>query len=74
MPSVKVHPLAEIIAKRLFGIWDVPATEQRKMISRACKAAIEYHEKEMSDKSEVKPYDGISNGLLNPIMHRRHGT
>lgn len=64
MPSVKVHPLAEIIAKRLFDIWGVPATEQRGMISRACKAAVEHHEKAISDNSEVKPYGGISNGAV----------
>jgi len=38
------HPLAEIIAKKLFGISTVPKHEQDRMINRACKAAVEYHE------------------------------
>jgi len=38
------HPLAEILAKKLFGIEGVPIKEQRKMVSRAIKAAVEFHE------------------------------
>lgn len=38
------HPLAEIIAKKLFSIESVPAAEQRKMVNRACKAAVEYNQ------------------------------
>ena len=41
------HPLAEIIAKKLFSIENVPKEEQRKMVQRAIKAAIKYHEEEM---------------------------
>lgn len=39
------HPLAEILAKKLFGINQVPDKERTKMANRAVKAAIEYHEK-----------------------------
>ena len=39
------HPLAEIIAKKLFGIEsDWPAAEKRRMVNRACKAAVEYNQ------------------------------
>lgn len=38
------HPLAEIIACKLFGISTVPREEGHKMVNRAVKAAIEYHE------------------------------
>jgi len=41
---VKTHPLVEIIAKRLFGIESVPKEEMRKMVIRACKDAMKYHD------------------------------
>ncbi len=37
------HPLSEIIAKKLFGIETVPPREAAKMVSRACRAAVEWH-------------------------------
>ena len=37
------HPLAEIIACKLFSIETCPASEQRKMVNRAVKEAVEYH-------------------------------
>jgi hypothetical protein len=41
--SVKPHhPLAEILARKLFSIETVPAKEQRRMVQRAIKAAVEY--------------------------------
>ena len=42
--KVKTHPLAEIILRRLFSIETVPAKEQRRMVTRAVKAAVEWHE------------------------------
>lgn len=41
------HPLAEILAKKLFGFEGVPVVEQKRMINRAISAAIEYHESEI---------------------------
>jgi len=41
------HPLAEIIARKLSGIGSVPAGEQIKMIKRAAKAAVVWHDKEI---------------------------
>ena len=38
------HPLAEVIAKKLFGITTVQKDEQERMINRACKAAVEWYE------------------------------
>lgn len=39
------HPLAEILACQLFGISCVPKEEQTRMINRAIKKAVEWHEK-----------------------------
>ena len=39
------HPLAEILAKKLFSIETVPAKDQAKMVRRAIKAAVEFYEK-----------------------------
>jgi TolA-binding protein len=44
------HPLAEVIAKKLFGIESVPPEEQRKMVNRAAKAAVEWHEAKLNSK------------------------
>lgn len=41
------HSLAEIIGKKLFSIETVPKSEQTRMINRAIKASIEYHESEI---------------------------
>ena len=38
------HPLAEIIAKKLFGINVVPPQERDKMVQAAVHAAVDYHE------------------------------
>lgn len=50
--TVKVHPLGEIIAKKLFSIETVPMKEQTKMVHRACKAAMEYHDQAMKELRE----------------------
>jgi hypothetical protein len=47
------HPLAEIIARKLFGIEMAQTAEQRKMVSRAIKAAVEYHNTEVERKDET---------------------
>lgn len=44
MPTVKVHQLAEVIAKKLFSIETCPPDEQRRMVRRAAKAAVEWYE------------------------------
>lgn len=49
------HPLAEIIARKLLGIEIVPVKEQYRMCNRACKAAVEYHEKIVEElKAELQ--------------------
>ena len=42
MPTVKTHPLMEIIAKNLFSIETCPPKEQRRMVRRAAKNAAAY--------------------------------
>jgi len=38
------HPLAEVIACALFSIETVPVAEQKRMVNRAAKAAVKWHE------------------------------
>ena len=48
-PTVTIDPLAEIIARKLSGIEGVPAAEQKRMVSRAIKAAVEFHNKTIQE-------------------------
>jgi hypothetical protein len=41
------HPLAEIIARCLFGVENYPS-EIRRAVSRACRKAVEWHELEVA--------------------------
>lgn len=43
------HPLAEVIACKLFSITTVPKQEAERMVNRACKAAVEWHERMVLD-------------------------
>ena len=57
--EVKTHPLAEILAKKLFAIETVPKKERRRMITRAIKAAVEFHEQEkINNLKKVKDQNG----------------
>ena len=47
---VKTHPLAEILARCLFGIEGVPGEAQRRMVNRAIKRAVEWHENKMNER------------------------
>ena len=47
------HPLAEIIAKKLFGIESVPKEEQMRMISRAISSAVRWHEKQIHSLTDI---------------------
>jgi hypothetical protein len=38
------HPLAEVIAKCLFGIETVPKEYMRRMVNRACREAVKWHQ------------------------------
>lgn len=51
------HPLAEILACKLFGIESVPQKEQTRMVQGAIKAAVEYV-KPIEEKAWM--YDGCS--------------
>lgn len=43
--SVKPHhPLQELLTKLLLGIGCAPAIEQQRMVSRACREAVRWHE------------------------------
>ena len=46
--SVTTHPLAEIIAKKLFNIETEKPDIMRKKVGNAIKAAIEYHQNEIN--------------------------
>ncbi len=49
--KVKTHPLGEIIACKLFSIERCPPEEQRRMVNRCFKAAIEYHDRAIAQAS-----------------------
>ena len=59
MNKVKgLHPLAESVAKKLFGIESVPVQEQKAMVYRAVMHIEEYikskdHAEEMKDRYEI---------------------
>ncbi len=44
MNTVKIHPMAELLAKKLFSIENVPKNEQKKMVSRAIKEACKLYD------------------------------
>lgn len=49
MNGVKIHPLGEIVAKKLSGITVVPKNEQLRMTDRAIKAAMKYHDERIAE-------------------------
>jgi len=44
LTMVNTHPLAEILARKLFGIENLPLAESRRMVYRAIMAAVKYHD------------------------------
>ena len=52
-PTVRVHPLAEILAKALFGIESVPKKYQRRMVTKAIKEAVKYHDNTVAELKEI---------------------
>ena len=56
------HPLAEVIAKRLFSIESVPKDEQRRMVNRACRDAVEYYEQYVI-KARIEELERIPAGV-----------
>ena len=62
--QVKVHPLGEILSRKLFGIETVPKAEQTKMVRRAIKAAMKFYDEQLpksitKDGKEVKTGDTV---------------
>jgi len=53
------HPLAEILAKKLFSLESVPIKEQHRMLNRAIKAGVEYHKAEIKKFTEFEHIDKI---------------
>jgi hypothetical protein len=45
------HPLAEVVAKKMFGAAGCPPLEIDRMVNHAARAAVEYHESEMIEKA-----------------------
>ena len=60
------HPLAELLAKHLLGIETVPKNYQKRMINRAIKAAVKWHE-EQKTKTEQKG-DFMNKNLASEIF------
>jgi len=53
-PTVKVHPLGEILSRKLFGIEGVPRDEQSKMVSRAITAAKAEYDKLQAENEKLR--------------------
>lgn len=53
------HPLKELLAKLLFGIETVPMAEQRRMVNRACREAVEWHELQKCKWIAERAKDGL---------------
>ena len=51
MKVEKPHPLADLLARKLFGIEGVPPKEQSKMVHRAIKAAVNWHEEKQNERT-----------------------
>ena len=50
MPKVKGHhPVMEAVGKKLFGIGGVPAREQDRMVTRACRLAVDMYEQQREE-------------------------
>lgn len=47
------HPLQELLAKLLFSIETVPPKEQKRMVSRACNKAAEWHKKQIKTAETI---------------------
>ena len=61
------HPLAEIIAKCLFGFNSVPPEYRQRMINRACRKAVEWHE---ANKTQANPENFRYGGrMVGPMDH-----
>lgn len=52
------HPLAELLARKLFGIEGVPLKEQQRMKQRAIKAAVRWHKEHKNDPRSELEKDG----------------
>lgn len=71
--SVTTHPLAEIIAKKLFNIENAKPTVMRTKVGDAIKAAIEYHQNEINmmllerGDSPIS-YEEIDDDMFNKII------
>ena len=61
------HPLAEVLAKCLSGIETVPAAEQRKMVSRAAREAVAWHDANKGAASAMSPADATVQ-ILNELL------
>ena len=71
--SVTTHPLAEIIAKKLFNIETDKPDIMRQKVGNAIKAAIEYHQNEINmmllehGDSPIS-YEEIDDDMFNKII------
>ena len=54
------HPLTELLAKKLFGISGVPKEEQERMVSRAIRAAVKWHEERVGQYEDQLAYESAS--------------
>ena len=65
--QVNTHPLMELVAQNLFSIETVPPAEARKMVRRAAKAAMEWHEKEVEKMRDALKIHNKFNPIRNDL-------
>ena len=61
------HPLQELLAQLFFSIETVPAKEQRRMVSAACKEAVKWHRNQVNRmqwwikdmEGDIRKIDGV---------------
>jgi tartrate dehydratase alpha subunit/fumarate hydratase class I-like protein len=49
------HPIAEIIAKCMSGVEIVPKEYMKRMVNKACREAVKYHESALRSINLVSP-------------------
>ena len=70
--TVKIHPFSEVLEKKLFGFGGVPYIEQKRMVSRAIKAAVAEYNKLRAELASQKADLEASGGLILEELGRRN--
>lgn len=61
------HPLAELIAKKLFGIEGASPAYQRRAVSLAAREAVKWHEKALSLSERIRPNSEAAQWVIEEV-------